>query len=215
MFADRIDAGNQLAKTLLSLGVEGDLVVAIPRGGVIVGKPIACKLKIPLETIITKKIGAPGFPEVAIGAIALDGSLALDQLLIKRLGISADYLKEQQKLLRRELERRAKLYCSELYKYDLEEKTVILVDDGVATGYTVKAAAISMRRHKVKKIILAVPVCAAEAAQELSNKYVDQLVCLAIPKPFYAVGLYYKSFEQNTDQQVLDALTLVKQENES
>lgn len=212
MFVDRADAGRKLARSLSSLGIKPDLVIAVPRGGVIVGEQVALAFNSPLEPIITKKIGAPNFPEVAVGAVTPDGSLVWNEELVRQLGASDQELQQQLEGVKQELSRRVRVYDYCLDRIRIKGKVIVLVDDGMATGYTVKAAAVSLQKREPKQLILAVPVCSVEAAEELLP-YVDHLVCLSTPDPFAAVGYYYKKFEQNNDQQVLDVLARTRRES--
>lgn len=212
MFVDRVDAGRKLANSLFKLGIKPDLVVAIPRGGVIVGEQVALNLDSPLELILTKKIGAPDFPEVAIGAVTPDGCLVWNEKLVRQLGIGESALKLQAEKVKQELIRRFNVYDYRVNPLQLKDKIIVLVDDGMATGYTVKAAAMNIRKWEPKQLVLAVPVCSVEAAEELVP-YVDHLIALFIPEPFAAVGYYYKNFESNTDQQVIDSLARARRES--
>ena len=198
IFSDRQDAGEKLAEKL----TEGEVVVAIPRGGVVVGKAVADELKLPLSVVVTKKVGAPGQEELAIGAMDADGRVIWDRDLMNRLGLREEDLVPQIENAKSKIE-------NYLRKFDkvqpCQKKKVILVDDGVATGATVKATIGWLRRQGVKKIIVAVPVCAKEAYGELKI-LADEVVCLWVPDEFGAVGQFYESFPQVSDTQVVGIL---------
>jgi predicted phosphoribosyltransferase len=202
LFTSRKQAGELLAKQLN--GRRNCIVLAIPRGGVVVGAQVAKKLSCPLDIIVTRKIGAPDNPELAIGALSSKGGLILDQDLISRLRISkehikASYLKELEEALRRE-----EVY-SQGRSPSLEGKNVILIDDGIATGATIKASIEAVRERKPAKIILAAPVAPEPTLSEL-EPVVDETIVLNTPHDFYAIGQFYKDFPQVTDKEVIREL---------
>ncbi|HUV05528.1 MAG TPA: phosphoribosyltransferase family protein [Armatimonadota bacterium] len=204
IFEDRVDAGKRLAARLEQYRGPDTIVLAIPRGGVVVGYQVATALRVPLDVVIPRKIGAPGQPELAIGAIGDDVS-ALDEETIRYLGVSEEYIRDEIERQRRELERRWRLYHGDRPFPDIEGKTVILVDDGVATGYTTVAAARTIRRKHPAELVLAVPVAPPESLVRLIPE-VDDLVVLETPQPFFSVGSWYYQFEQTTDEEVIDLL---------
>lgn len=202
MFRDRHDAGRQLAEELARFAGASDVVVlGIPRGGVIVGREIATRLGLPLDVIVTSKIGSPGNSEYAVGAIDSDGAVIESPYG----GYSVMELEHLGRMVRETIERRVQLYRIGRDALDVEGKTVILVDDGIATGLTAMAAVEYLYRHGAKEIVLAVPVIASDTADRLEDM-VDELITVEEPEVFYAVGQYYHNFEQTSDDEVLSAL---------
>ena len=179
-------------------------MLAIPRGGVIVGYEVAAALNVPLDVIIPRKIGAPGQPELAIGAIGDDISV-LDEQAIRYLDVSEKYIQEEIERQQREIERRWRAYRGDRPFPDVKGKTVILVDDGIATGSTTMAAARALRKKNPGKLVLAVPVAPPDSVERLKPE-VDELITLEMPEPFFAVGSWYEEFEQTTDVEVVDLL---------
>jgi putative phosphoribosyl transferase len=207
VFEDRIQAGNLLADNLLKYRKKDDLVVlGIPRGGVPVAKVIADKLKAPLDVLVVRKIGAPGHEELALGAIGPEAVSTYDNELIKRLNVDESYLKRREEEEKKEIGKRLKRFGKKKGKLNLKGKSVILVDDGVATGSTVEAAVKYLRANKVGKIILAVPV-APRSSMEKLERIVDETVVLSTPKGFMAVGQFYDNFPQVDDEEVKILLT--------
>jgi len=203
IFADRNDAGRQLAERLTSYRKENPVVLAIPRGGAVVAGEIAKALDAPLTLIIPRKIGAPYDPEFAIGAVAEDGSIVLDEETVSSLGVSAEYIEAEKKAQIEEIKRRKQAYGAK--DIELKGRVVILVDDGIATGSTILAAVKSIRTRDPKKIVVAVPVAPQEAVSEL-KKQVEEVVCLHAPAYFGAVGYFYKDFSQTSDAEVMSIL---------
>ena|SRR5258708_673143 len=205
MFEDRIEAGKQLAQKLTKYEKESPLVVALPRGGVAVGFPIAKALHAPLEVEIVRKLGAPQNLELGIGAVAEDGVVYLDHDMLDYFQISQSTLRLIQERETLELERRKQLYRNGKPLPLLTNRTVILVDDGLATGVTAQAAMLSLKKHHPKKIIFAVPVCSKETAVSI-QQLVDSTICLKTPEKLDAIGRYYEDFQQVTDEEVLTFL---------
>lgn len=206
IFRDRQEAGRLLAEELSFLkGKENLLVLAIPRGGVVVGSEVARALDAPLDVYITRKIGAPYNPELAIGAIASDGTLMLDRSLASRLGVSEEYIEAQSAREREEIERRMRRYRGDQPSPDLGGKRVILVDDGIATGATIEATIDALQKTDLEELILAIPVGPKETIERLKRK-VDRLICLHAPEIFWAVGSFYMAFDQTTDEEVVALL---------
>ena len=206
LFADRTDAGRRLADALLFLKGRPDLLIlGVPRGGVVVGAEIARALQAPLDVVIARKIGAPGNPELAIGAVAADGTTVLDESLVAQLGVSQDYIEMTTERERAEIERRLRAYRGDRPPPEVTGKTAVVADDGVATGATTLAAIRSLRKQEPRELILAVPVGPPDTVEMLSRE-VDRAVVLSTPEPFWAVGAFYRRFEQTTDQQVVDLL---------
>lgn len=178
------------------------LVLAIPRGGVVVGKELAANLKCPLDVIITKKIGAPDNPELAIGAVGAIGEPIIDEQLAAQVGANSKYLKSSIVKIKSEVERREKEFRLGKPPLELKNKTVILTDDGIATGATMLAAIDIVRQQEPKKIIVAVPVVAKDSLVKI-EKLADEVVYLEAPEQFFAVGQFYNNFEQITDKEVI------------
>ena len=205
VFKDRKQAGEQLAQKLVKYKGKKIIVLAIPRGGVVVGKEVAQALGCPLDVIVTRKIGAPGNPEFAIGAIGPNDQIFLNQEVIKRFKIPKEYINAEVGRQGIEMERRERVYRAGRQPLGLEGKIVILVDDGIATGADARVAIKSIRCQKPKKLILAVPVGPKETVKALEEE-VDELVCLATPEIFYAVGQFYQEFGQTSDEEVVEIL---------
>ncbi len=201
LFHDRVDAGRRLAKHLKGLVQGNCIVLAIPRGGVVVGYEVAKELGCPLDVIISRKIGAPGQPELAVGAIAEDGTIIVDEEIARIVGVSKEYIERKAIEEDREVKRRAEVYRGGRGMPDLKAKTVILVDDGLATGLTMKAAVDMVQRRGAEKIIVAVPVAPPETVEKF-KKMADEVVCLETPLEFFAIGQFYERFEQLTDDEV-------------
>ena len=201
-FRDRHEAGKLLAKALMEFkGRKDALVLGIPRGGVVVAYEVAKALGLPLDVFIARKIGAPGNPELAVGAVASDGTIVLDDYAIRMLGVSEEYIRQEAERQKREIERRLKAYRGGREGYPISGKTVILVDDGVATGATTTAALRAIRANDPAEVILAVPVAPPETVRKLERE-ADRVVCLYTPSPFWAVGAFYANFEQTSDYEV-------------
>jgi predicted phosphoribosyltransferase len=201
-FANRREAGKELASRLLTYRGRDDVVVlALPRGGVPVAYEIAEALDAPLDIFVVRKLGMPGHPEFAMGAIASGGVRVLNEDVVRSYGIpnSAIEAVAQQELA--ELERREREYRQGRPMRDLRDKTVILVDDGLATGSTMRAAVRAVRAHKPARVIVAVPVGAPGTCEEFAD-IADETICARTPEPFSAVGLWYRDFSQTTDEEV-------------
>ncbi|HKO14876.1 MAG TPA: phosphoribosyltransferase [Gemmatimonadaceae bacterium] len=205
-FENRREAGRLLADALSEYAGRGDVVVlGLPRGGVPVAFEIATALDAPLDVFIVRKLGMPGHEEYGIGAIASGGVRVLDEDVLRSYGIDGATLERITARERRELERREKLYRDDRPFPDLHGRVVILVDDGLATGSTMSAAVAALRAEHPREIVVAVPVGAPERCDALSRE-VDRMLCLRTPEPFYAVGLWYRDFDQTTDEEVHDLL---------
>jgi predicted phosphoribosyltransferase len=211
VFRNRKEAGELLAKALLERydgALIDPVVVAIPRGGVVVAEPIALALNAPLDVVVPRKIGAPLNPEFAVAAITEEGELLLNPELppfyLERLGVDEEYLKREAAKEFAEAKRRRQLYAKGR-KIPKEGRDVILVDDGIATGLTVKAAIKSLRRENPNRIILAVPVMPADRVAEF-KELVDDLIVLYAPQVFRAVGEFYEDFRQTSDEEVLEIM---------
>ncbi|MGB9716562.1 MAG: phosphoribosyltransferase [Thermodesulfovibrionales bacterium] len=211
MFKDRAAAGIQLASRLKEYkSKEGVLVLALPRGGVVTGYEIAKSLNVPLDIIIVRKIGFPGQPEFGIGAVSETGTVVLNDNIISAYGISKEYIEGEISKQKEEISRRIKFYRKDKRLSGLEGKTVILVDDGVATGVTMKVAIVTLKEEKLKRLIVALPVAPPSTAEEL-EKMVDEFICIETPDDFMAVGSYYYDFTQVSDEEVIEFLKLAAQ----
>ena len=209
-FSDRKDAGKQLASALADFGFKEGMVLAIPRGGVVVGYEIASALNFKLDVIVPRKIGAPGNPELAIGAVTEDGTMILDDSLIMYLGVSNDYIYQESERQKQEIRRRQNFYRQGVSEPEIKEKNVIVVDDGIATGYTMKAALASVRNRGAATLTVAIPVGPPSTIKELKHQ-ADNIVCLYTPEYFQAIGQFYSDFSQTTDKEVIELLK--KQKN--
>jgi putative phosphoribosyl transferase len=204
-FTDRIDVGKRLASVLKDFPDKNGIVLAIPRGGVVVGFEIAKALNLPLDVIIPRKIGAPQNPELAIGAVAEDGTTILDNQLIKYLAVSREYVTIETQRQKQEIRRRFKLYRQDTSYPDLKGLDVIVVDDGIATGSTMKAALASVKNRGAASITVAVPVGPPSTIREL-EKMADRVVCIYTPEFFQAIGEFYRDFNQTSDEEVIGLL---------
>jgi putative phosphoribosyl transferase len=204
-WTDRRDAGKQLAKRLRSLADERPVVVALPRGGVPVAREVAIALGAPLEILAVRKLGAPRNPEYGIGAVVEDGTRLIDAEAVAELGITGSVLDSIIARETAELRRRVDAYRDDCPPLELKDRTIILVDDGVATGVTDTAALRALRRREPRQVILAVPICAVDAIQRLRGE-ADGIVCLLVPPLLYGVGQWYRDFSQVSDAEVVSAL---------
>ena len=204
LLKDRVEAGRQLAKALKTVGKDA-IVLAVPRGGVVVGFEVAKALGIPLDIIVTKKIGAPDNPELAIGAVAEDGSFILDEDIVRQVYVPKGYVEEEVERMRQEIQRRLIRYRGDVPYPNLKNREVIIVDDGVATGSTLKAALRLLRGRGVKTVTVVVPVGPPDTIREL-EKLADRVVCLHTPALFYAIGQFYEDFSQTSDEEVTELL---------
>ena len=206
LFLDRVDAGRRLARRLARIDLRAPLVLAVPRGGAVVGAEVARALGAPLDLIIARKIGAPHNEELAVGAVAPDGTLYLDQRLIRGLAVPEDFIEQEAGRQLAEVQRRMLRYRGDRALPNLTDRAIILVDDGIATGATVAGALLAIRRQRPAHVLLAVPVAPRETLERLAGQ-ADRIVCLASPEPFYAVGQFYQVFGQVTDEEVIRLLT--------
>ncbi len=201
-FQDRTDAGHRLADALREYaGRPGVVVLALPRGGVPVGYEVARELGAPLDVFLVRKLGVPGHEELAMGAIASGGVKVLNPDVVEMLSVPDRVIDAVAAREGEELRRRERAYRDDRPPPDLQGKTVILVDDGLATGSTMRAAAEAVRLQVPARLVVAVPVGAAETCGAL-REVADEVVCDVLPEPFYAVGLWYRDFSQTTDDEV-------------
>lgn len=205
-FPDRTQAGRRLAESLRERGLgSGAIVLGLPRGGVPVAEAVAQRLGAELDVIIVRKLGLPGQEELAMGAIASGGGRALNEDLAEMLHLDGADIARVEARERRELERREKLYRGDRPAPDLKDREVVLVDDGLATGATMRAAVAAARSLEPARLIVAVPVAPPETVERLRGE-ADEVVCLATPEPFLAVGRWYLDFGQTSDAEVRAAL---------
>lgn len=207
IFRDRSEAGAVLATKLAAYAHPSETVVlALPRGGVPVAYEIGRKFGLPVDVFIVRKLGVPGHEELAMGAIASGGVRYINEEVTFPLGIDRETIEAVSRREEREIERRERLYRSGRPPLDVRGKTVILVDDGLATGSTMLAAIAALRLSRPARIVVAVPAAARETCARIGRE-VDEIVCAVTPEPFYAVGRWYRSFSQTTDDEVRDLLS--------
>jgi predicted phosphoribosyltransferase len=206
MFEDRTEAGRVLADKLAAYTGRADVVVlALPRGGVPVGFEVARSLGVPLDVCSVRKLGVPGHEELAMGAIAGHGTRVVNQAVVEQLGIPEPAIDTVAAAEQQELERRESAYRDQLPRPEVRGKTVLLVDDGLATGSTMRAAVAAIRQQEPARVVVAVPAGTESVCQELERD-ADQVICASTPEPLVAVGQAYRDFEQTTDEEVRDLL---------
>jgi len=205
-FRDRREAGQVLADTLTAYAGRPDmLVLALPRGGVPVAYEVARALGAPLDVFLVRKLGVPGHEELAMGAVATGGVRVLNDQVVGALGIPPSVIEAVAAWQQQELARRERLYRGDRPPPDVRGRTVILVDDGLATGSTMRAALAALRRQQPARLVVAVPTAAPETCDELRAE-ADDVVCATTPEPFHSVGLWYEDFSQTTDEEVRELL---------
>ena len=206
LFQDRFEAGRFLASKLKRLANRPDVVVlALPRGGVPVGYEVAKVLNAPLDVFVVRKLGIPGHKELAMGAIASGGVRVLNEDLVRALGIPDELIEAVAAEEEQELERREREYRDGRPPVEVSGRTVILVDDGLATGSSMRVAVEALRKKNPAQIIVAVPVASRTTCAEFESE-VDQVICAVTPEPFWAVGQWYRDFSQTSDEEVRDLL---------
>jgi predicted phosphoribosyltransferase len=206
LFRDRTEAGQYLARKLEAYADRPDVIVlALPRGGVPVAFEVAQSLRAPLDVFLVRKLGVPGHEELAMGALASGGLRVLNEDVVRAFQIPYRVVDSVIANERQELERRERLYRGSRPVPNIRRRAVILVDDGLATGSTMRAAVAALRQHRPARIVVAVPVASTETCAELRNE-ADEAICAMMPEPFYAVGAYYHDFSHTTDAQVRDLL---------
>jgi putative phosphoribosyl transferase len=208
IFRDRVEAGRLLAEKLQNYHAQPDtIIMALPRGGVPVGFEIAQALKIPLDIFLVRKLGAPGQEELAFGAIALGDIEVFNQSIVQQLELDQYTINEVIAEEKQILAERNRKYRGDLPLPDLKNRTIILVDDGIATGATMRAAVKALRKIGCKQLTIAVPVAPQETLS-LFHGLVDKIICLETPSPFFAIGSYYQDFSQTSDEEVYRLLAL-------
>lgn len=201
MFVDRHDAGRKLGEEVARLDLDRPVVCALPRGGVPVGAEVAEAIGAPLDVLVVRKLGFPGQPELGMGAIAEGGVRILNERLLRQLGVSPEDVESVASAEQRELERRVAAYRGGRPAQDVADRTVVLVDDGIATGYTVRTAISVLRERRAARVVLAAPVAAPETVAEL-EQVADDVVCLEMPRRLLAIGAHYEDFRQTSDEEV-------------
>jgi putative phosphoribosyl transferase len=213
-FKDRAEGGQALAEKLAHYSERSDVVVlALPRGGVPVGYEVAIRVKAPLEVFLVRKLGVPGHEEFAMGAIASGGLWFVNEEVVRQLGISRRQIQQIVDREEQEMERRMEVYGSEFSKAEVRGQVVILVDDGLATGSTMRAAVAALKQKHPQRIVVGVPVASAQTCEELHDE-VDEIVCVNTPEDFYAVGQWYEDFSQTSDDEVRELLNRAKEQFE-
>lgn len=205
LFADRKQAGRKLVKYLKKFVDKKPIILALPRGGIPVGYEISKVLNFPLDILVTRKIGSPSQPEFGVGAISEGRVEVIDWYSLTLANLSEIDLKQLLSEQRLELNRRIRMYRNNRPLPDLKNRTVILVDDGLATGVTAKAAISAVKKHHPKSIIFASPICSYDTAQEIAT-LTDDVICLAYPFNIGSIGVWYKNFDQVTDDEVVELL---------
>jgi putative phosphoribosyl transferase len=207
-FKDRVQAGQYLAERLHKYANDPEAVVlGLPRGGVVVAYEVAGKLGLPLDIFLVRKLGVPGYEELAMGAIASGGVRVMNEDVVRQVNISQMAIEAAVEREEQELERREKAYRDNRPRLNVEDRTVILVDDGLATGATMRAAVAALRKQRPRQIVIAVPTASPDTCEEFRAE-VNDIVCAMTPTPFYAVGAWYEYFPQNTDEEVQQLLRM-------
>jgi putative phosphoribosyl transferase len=207
VFADRRAAGVRLAAALLTFKSDNPIVLALPRGGVPVAFEVSRALDAPLDVVLVRKIGAPGHEELGLGAV-VDGAnpqAVMNEQIVREIRPPAAYIEAETSRQLAEIERRRKIYRGQEPALDITGRTAIVIDDGIATGATMKAVLKALARSKPRKLVLAVPVAPQDSLDDLSGD-ADEIVCLVTPESFFAVGMYYRDFEQTSDEEVVELL---------
>jgi len=206
IYQDRVDAGQRLARALERYAGPETLVLGVPRGGVVVAAEVARALEAPLDVVIARKIGAPHEPEFAIGAVVSgEGGVLLDEPAIRYLQVPAEFIRRETERQEAEIRRQMALYRGDRPVPELAGKTVIVVDDGIATGYTLRAALAGLRRQDPERLVVAAPVGPGSVCREF-RQLADDVICLRMPEPFVAVGAWYADFDQTEDAEVIRLL---------
>ena len=209
MFRDRLEAGEKLAEVLSDYRGERVAVIAIPRGGVEVGYAVAERFDSPLEVTVPRKIGSPMDPELAVGAVAEDGTIYVEEDVVRMLGVREDWIRVEAERELQEVRRRLELYRGGKPLPGLREYVVLLVDDGIATGATIIATARFLRKLNPRRLVIAAPVAPPEVLPKLSRE-ADDVRCVETPTPFFAIGQFYQDFSQLDDSKVIEYLSKVR-----
>jgi putative phosphoribosyl transferase len=209
IYENRSDAGKRLARELLNYRTDDPIILALPRGGAVVGAEIALALDAPLDLILVRKLGVPWQPELAMGAVVDGAYVVRNEDILRQIDLPEEEFREVCERELEEIERRRKLYLKDRSRAELEGRAVIVVDDGIATGATVRAALQAVRRRMPRRLVLAVPVAPTSTLEELSGE-ADDIVCLQSHEPFYAIGAFYEDFHQISDREVIETLAGVR-----
>jgi putative phosphoribosyl transferase len=204
-FKNRVEAGKRLAEALMDLQGKDVVILGIPRGGVVVANEVAKALKAPMDIVVTRKIEAPGEPEFALGAVTQEGDVIMDKQAAESIGASREYLDDQIRKKREEVSDRMHRLRGDAPYPGLEGRVVVIVDDGIATGSSVEAAVMSVRKRKPKEVVVAVPVAPSDAVETLAEDGM-KVVCLEMPGSFLAIGEFYRDFGQVEDIEVMRIL---------
>jgi putative phosphoribosyl transferase len=200
-FSNRTDAGQKLARKVAEANnIPNAIVLALPRGGIPVGLEIAHELQVPFDIFLVRKLGVPGHEELAMGALAYGNVLILNDNVIRSLDVPQALIEEEIRHEQQELERRNRLYREGREAPDVKDRSIVLVDDGIATGATMRAGIAALRKQDPQQIVVAVPVAPKEVHETLADA--DRIICLDIPEPFYGVGMHYNDFSQLRDEEV-------------
>ena len=213
-FKDRKEAGQILAHKLINYLGQNVIVLGLPRGGVPVAFEVAKALKAPLDVYVVRKLGVPGHEELAMGAIASGDVRVLNKPVIEDLGVTEEAIEAETRKEREELKRRELLYRDDRPPLEVSDRTVVLVDDGIATGSTIKAGIAALKKQKAGRIVVAVPVAPISSIEEL-KKEVDEVICVSTPEFFYAISLWYDEFPQTSDEQVRELLKKAEMKEEA
>ena len=213
-FPNRQEAGRQLAEALAPLGLDHPLVLAVPRGGVATAAPVADALGGELDVIVVRKVGAPRNPELGLGAVGAWGEAVLDERLLSAMSVSPSFLEREIEAQRSEAQRRVEAYRGDVAPADVGGRDAVVVDDGIATGGTVIAAARLLRSQQPRRLVLGVPVAPTEGLARAREVY-DEVVCLHAPEPYFAVGQWYRDFHQVSDDEVRALLAERRSEGSS
>jgi putative phosphoribosyl transferase len=206
LFRDRRDAGQTLARALIHYAHRSDTVVlGLPRGGVVVAQEVAVAIDAPLDVFIVRKLGVPGYEELAMGAIASGGVRVINRQIVDQLRIPPEIIDAVVQRESIELQRREAEYRGDRSMLDVHGRTVLLIDDGLATGSTMKAAVTALRQFKPGSVVVGVPISARETCDEFRDE-VDEIVCARTPEPFYSVGAWYEEFHQTSDEEVRELI---------
>lgn len=205
VYRDRHHAGETLAGEIAARGYTDIVLLAVPRGGIVVAAPVARRLGVPLGVLVTRKLGHPANPEVAIGAVMADGTAVLDHDLIRATGVTDEYLDRAIAREHAEIGRRMTAYTGSSAPPAVAGRTALVVDDGIATGYTIRAAIAWLKTLGPARVVVAVPVAPPDTVAALAGE-VDEVICSLQPENFMAVGMHYREFPQNTDDEILAIL---------